>query len=298
MTTNPTDQGTLGALCAQGLSLGKTDTEDALGELSMFGTYRIADYLEAMKTCSQEQCVPLDAVVEAIQLDEELSCFAFALLGPVEIALRSAFGQRAASFSELSEAYRSKTDAESALEIAQCFKAEPVVLEAWLPRLATLEEACVLRERLYARSFDGCAAVSEDPIINSAGFFRLLEFLFKLHDAVRPLEWGSIRWELRSIANRHPNASLRALGFPENWPDALDIPSRKPAGSPAQKPAPRARGRKGGRPAKSAEAIEKALFLYDMRTDSIQDISRKTGVATTTLYKYIHLREEKAKNGS
>ena len=292
MTFNPNGEKVLEGLCSQGLDLGKADSDEALDVLSMLGEYRIDDYLKAIKAWEQAPCISLDAIVATIQLDESLSNFAFALLGPTEIVLRSALALESAGLNELVEAYCAKTDSGKE-EVAQRFEANPQDLEHWLPRIAVLSSACVHRERLYANTLDDQVPTSQGSGVGSAGFFDLLAILFKLHDSVRPLEKGSIRWELRCIAERYPNADLRPLGFPENWLEILDIPSRKPANAPMQKPAPRARGRKGGRPAKNAEAIEKALFLYDMRTASIQEISRKTGVATTTLYKYIHLREEK-----
>ncbi|MEF7566007.1 recombinase family protein [Bacillus infantis] len=55
----------------------------------------------------------------------------------------------------------------------------------------------------------------------------------------------------------------------------------------------RSRGKKGGRPKKSDKAIERALKMYDSKEFSIPEIIESTGVAKTTLYRYINERKEK-----
>jgi DNA invertase Pin-like site-specific DNA recombinase len=54
----------------------------------------------------------------------------------------------------------------------------------------------------------------------------------------------------------------------------------------------RARGRVGGRPAKNAKDIDKALKLYDSKLHSIKEIEEMTGVGKPTLYRYIDKRKE------
>jgi DNA invertase Pin-like site-specific DNA recombinase len=52
----------------------------------------------------------------------------------------------------------------------------------------------------------------------------------------------------------------------------------------------RARGRKGGRPAKENAAITLALKMYDSKEYSVTEITKATGVSKTTLYRYIKRR--------
>lgn len=56
--------------------------------------------------------------------------------------------------------------------------------------------------------------------------------------------------------------------------------------------AARARGKVGGRPALSDKKIETALTLYDSMKYTIQEITGMTGIAQSSLYKYIHLRDK------
>ena len=49
----------------------------------------------------------------------------------------------------------------------------------------------------------------------------------------------------------------------------------------------RARGRKGGRPAKEKAAVTLALKMYDSKNYSISQIVKATGVSKTTLYRYV-----------
>ena len=49
--------------------------------------------------------------------------------------------------------------------------------------------------------------------------------------------------------------------------------------------AARARGRKGGRPPVSREAIKKAIKLYNTGQYTVREITDLTGVKTSTLYK-------------
>lgn len=49
----------------------------------------------------------------------------------------------------------------------------------------------------------------------------------------------------------------------------------------------RARGRKGGRPAKNKSDIEKALKLYNSKDYSLKEIHEMTGVSKTSLYRYL-----------
>lgn len=52
----------------------------------------------------------------------------------------------------------------------------------------------------------------------------------------------------------------------------------------------RARGRKGGRPAKDKAAVTLALKMYDGKEYSISEILKATGISKTTLYRYIEMR--------
>ncbi len=55
----------------------------------------------------------------------------------------------------------------------------------------------------------------------------------------------------------------------------------------------RARGRKGGRPAKSSKEVALALKMYDSQDYSISDIILATGLSKTSLYRYINKRQVK-----
>jgi DNA invertase Pin-like site-specific DNA recombinase len=59
--------------------------------------------------------------------------------------------------------------------------------------------------------------------------------------------------------------------------------------------AARARGRFGGRPAADQDAIDQALTLYDSKKYTVPQITDRTGVSKTTLYKYLKEREGAAK---
>lgn len=59
--------------------------------------------------------------------------------------------------------------------------------------------------------------------------------------------------------------------------------------------AARARGRKGGRPPKDKKAVERALRLYDSKEYTIREIRDMTGVAPTTLHRYLNRRKEQNK---
>ena len=56
----------------------------------------------------------------------------------------------------------------------------------------------------------------------------------------------------------------------------------------------RARGRKGGRPAKNQKDVEMALKLYDSKAHSIPEIVKMTGISQATLYRYIWKRDGEA----
>ena len=55
----------------------------------------------------------------------------------------------------------------------------------------------------------------------------------------------------------------------------------------------RARGRKGGRPSKSADKVKMALKMYDSKEYGIPEITEATGVSKTSLYRYIKERVQK-----
>lgn len=50
----------------------------------------------------------------------------------------------------------------------------------------------------------------------------------------------------------------------------------------------RARGRKGGRPTKTADSINLAIKMYNSKNYSLKEITQATGVSKTTLYRYIN----------
>jgi len=54
----------------------------------------------------------------------------------------------------------------------------------------------------------------------------------------------------------------------------------------------RARGRKGGRPPKSQKGIELAIKMHDDKNYSISEIVKAAGIGKTTLYRYLHIRQE------
>lgn len=49
----------------------------------------------------------------------------------------------------------------------------------------------------------------------------------------------------------------------------------------------RARGRKGGRPSKNSNDIQKALKLYNSKSYSLKEIHEMTGVSKSCLYRYL-----------
>lgn len=55
--------------------------------------------------------------------------------------------------------------------------------------------------------------------------------------------------------------------------------------------AARARGKKGGRPKKSTEVIQRALRLYDSKEYTIPEITEMTGLSKGTLYRAINERK-------
>jgi DNA invertase Pin-like site-specific DNA recombinase len=54
----------------------------------------------------------------------------------------------------------------------------------------------------------------------------------------------------------------------------------------------RARGRKGGRPPKSEDAVKIALKMYESKQYSISEIRKATGISKTSLYRYRHMGEQ------
>jgi len=57
--------------------------------------------------------------------------------------------------------------------------------------------------------------------------------------------------------------------------------------------AARARGRKGGRPAKDADKVSLAISMYESRRFTIEQIREATGVGKTTLYRYLNDNRQK-----
>jgi DNA invertase Pin-like site-specific DNA recombinase len=54
----------------------------------------------------------------------------------------------------------------------------------------------------------------------------------------------------------------------------------------------RARGRKGGRPPKPQKNLELALKMHDNQSYSISEIVKAAGIGKTTLYRYLHIRNQ------
>lgn len=54
----------------------------------------------------------------------------------------------------------------------------------------------------------------------------------------------------------------------------------------------RARGRKGGRPAKNGKDIETAMKMYNSKDYSIPEITKATGISKTSLYRYIEANKK------
>ncbi|MDQ0497223.1 DNA invertase Pin-like site-specific DNA recombinase [Paenibacillus brasilensis] len=60
----------------------------------------------------------------------------------------------------------------------------------------------------------------------------------------------------------------------------------------------RARGRKGGRPPKNSNDIEKAIKLYRSKDYSLKEINEMTGISKTSLYRYLELQAREFKQKS
>lgn len=60
--------------------------------------------------------------------------------------------------------------------------------------------------------------------------------------------------------------------------------------------AARARGRVGGRKAANTDDVKTALDMYDSGRHTVPEITKRTGVSKTTLYKYLNERKAKENN--
>ena len=54
----------------------------------------------------------------------------------------------------------------------------------------------------------------------------------------------------------------------------------------------RARGRVGGRPAKSQATVDMAIRMYESGNFTVEDIMRTAGIGRATLYKYLRERKQ------
>jgi len=195
------------------------------------------------------------------------------------------------SLGTASKIYRNIQDSQTAKSIARDFGTSPRYLENWLRCITSIRNMCAHQDRIYNRMFPTRPLLYKEYAgIDRMRLFPHIIVILRLHDVVASDCTGTVRLQLKHIFDEHPAVDLAPIGFPENWQEILNIPVRAATDS-------RARGRSGGRPQKDASAVENALFLYDMKHDSIAEICRKTGVGTTTLYKYIHLREEENRQG-
>ena len=280
------------SLAAEGVDFGTTHRSDVLAILESYSPARVQEYFNALYAGKSAEARSFAAIVEVMDLDEELTGYLLTLMGPIQIGLQERFAQEAATFDELLALY-ADLGASERQAIAKKVRTKPQQLENWLRCLSRLQGLFLRRERLYGRSMPARPRLApEHAAIDRARLFSQIVMMASLHDTLRPFASSSIRWELRRIVERHPGSNLAPLGFPDDWQDILGVPRRFPSEKPSSEAEPRPRGRWGGRPPKDVETIKQALFLYDRRIDSISEISRKTGVSITTIYKYLHLREQ------
>lgn len=194
------------------------------------------------------------------------------------------------SLGTLSKIYGNLADANIAAEAASIFNIPWTYLKNWLRYLTQIRNVCAHHDRLYNRLF--CIKprmFREHSGVDAARLFPTFIVLFRLHDSLDPARCDLLRQELGRIIDTHATVDLGPIGFPENWREILRIPE------PREHDIVRPRGRQGGRPLKNAASIERALYKYDMRESSVAEIAKECGLSLSTLYKYIHLRED-AKN--
>ena len=194
------------------------------------------------------------------------------------------------SLGTLSKIYGNLADAELIKDTASIFNISGTYLRNWLRYLTQIRNICAHHDRLYNRLF--CVKprmFREYSNIDAARLFPTFIVLFRLHESLDPARTNLLRRQLGQIVDAHPTVDLKPIGFPENWREILHIPDSDTSSKA------RARGRQGGRPLKNADSIEQALYKYDMREATVAEIAKECGLSLSTLYKYIHLREN-AKN--
>ena len=195
-----------------------------------------------------------------------------------------------ASFGTLSKIYGNLGAPSVASEISAYFGVSPTHLKNWLRHLTQIRNICAHHDRLYNKMFTVHPRLfAEHRHLHAARLFPTFIVLFRLHDSLDPARCDLLRQELGRIIDTHATVDLGPIGFPENWREILRIPE------PREHDIVRPRGQQGGRPLKNAASIERALYKYDMRESSVAEIAKECGLSLSTLYKYIHLRED-AKN--
>ena len=192
-----------------------------------------------------------------------------------------------ASFGTLSRAYGNLADPAVAREISDAFGVGRMHLKNWLRHLTQIRNICAHHDRLYNKMFTVRPRLfSEHKHLQAQRLFPTFIVLFHLHETLDHEQANLLRKQLGTIVDAHPSVDLAPIGFPENWREILRIPN------PSARDIVRPRGRHGGRPLKRADSIEQALYLYDMREDTVTEIAKQCGMSLSTLYKYIHLRDD------
>jgi abortive infection bacteriophage resistance protein len=191
------------------------------------------------------------------------------------------------SLGTLSKAYENLANKKVASEIAAKFEITWPFLKNWLRHLTQIRNICAHHDRIYNKMFTVKPRLhSEYQSLETSRLFPTFIVLFRLHEALDTNQTNLLRQQLGRIIDAHPTVDLKPIGFPENWREVLRIPN------PDTHDIVRPRGRNGGRPQKNAAVVEQALYQYDMREGSVVDIAKRCGLSLSTLYKYIHQREE------
>ena len=194
------------------------------------------------------------------------------------------------SFGTLSRMFGNLADSAVASEISGQFGISHAHMKNWLRHLTQVRNICAHHDRLYNKMFTVHPRLfAEHRYLHAARLFPTFIVLFRLHESLDPARTNLLRRQLGQIVDAHPTVDLKPIGFPENWREILHIPDSDTSSKA------RARGRQGGRPLKNADSIEQALYKYDMREATVAEIAKECGLSLSTLYKYIHLREN-AKN--
>ena len=194
------------------------------------------------------------------------------------------------SFGTLSRMFGNLADSAVASEISGQFGISHAHMKNWLRHLTQVRNICAHHDRLYNKMFTVHPRLfAEHRYLHAARLFPTFIVLFRLHESLDPARTNLLRRQLGQIVDAHPTVDLKPIGFPENWREILHIPDSDTSSKA------RPRGRQGGRPLKNADSIEQALYKYDLREATVAEIAKECGLSLSTLYKYIHLREN-AKN--